>query len=712
MTDDGSDSSVSGEKRTIQFPESGWTRTPKVFDWLDWGTEALIAASIIFSPWAFGTTQPWSIAVMNWVGYLVGVLLAGKWAVRIICRYRPHRWGYTDSAKSWRVGLSRVMTGVMAFLTAALLLYCFVHAMNARAAFKDGFGYFEYFDNYNKSLPHSYDSPRSWQAFFSYLALACYFWGLRDWLLGKTRVERHAFMAGEDDKSGAQSRRGPLVIPVRLKRLLWYISANAAVLSLEAIVQRLDGGNKLLWLVEPRINKTNISQFGPYAYRSNAAQYLNLAWPVCLGFWWASQRSFSENFRRTARMGQGAHLVLLPMAVLIAVGPLIATSRGGVLVSLVGVICSILLFVFFSQRTNLATKFGMIVLFSIILGLSGWLGWEPLQKRLSAPVIKYATDTDEDYSTDVTISSTFTVPEAGSRQTLYINVIAPLQTVFHCPDSILGRIVQGKLEVYLVGRSTGDKRIKIVDGFVDKYAGQDVNVVWVKTGDDLVIYANGELLETTEGTQGTPPDWSARVGVSFTWTGYGNSPKFNGGYLLQTTIYNTAQTPDDLAVYASVPDLARENGLIFTKDFSEGKIGLFVNSDSSGREELFKIAERMHADYPLFGTGPGTFLNVNSVYLENSYQGWQGYVHDDYRETLATFGWVGFSMILALLLIVLLHWWIGAGMTAYFPFAAMFFIALCGCLAHAKFDFPFQVYSILHLFIINCGILVSCARRV
>ena len=45
-------------------------------------TEPLIYGMVVFSPWAFGTTQHWSIWVMNGAGYGLGLLLAGKLAVR------------------------------------------------------------------------------------------------------------------------------------------------------------------------------------------------------------------------------------------------------------------------------------------------------------------------------------------------------------------------------------------------------------------------------------------------------------------------------------------------------------------------------------------------------------------------------------------------------------------------------------------------------
>ena len=57
------------------------------------GTAGLIFFMVVFSPWAFGTTQPWAIRTMDAAGYLLGLLLALKLWVRWRKGYRPARWG-------------------------------------------------------------------------------------------------------------------------------------------------------------------------------------------------------------------------------------------------------------------------------------------------------------------------------------------------------------------------------------------------------------------------------------------------------------------------------------------------------------------------------------------------------------------------------------------------------------------------------------------
>ena len=41
----------------------------------------------------------------------------------------------------------------------------------------------------------------------------------------------------------------------------------------------------------------------------------------------------------------------------------------------------------------------------------------------------------------------------------------------------------------------------------------------------------------------------------------------------------------------------------------------------------------------------------------------------------------------------------------------LIWLALAGCLVHARYDFPFQVHSIVFLFLVLCAILFVLTRR-
>lgn len=699
---------------TIRFPENGWTRTPPIFDLFDRLTQILVCISVVFSPWALGTTVGWAITTMNTFGFMIGFLFLGKWIIRFKCKYVPHRWGFSDCAPSWRTKASKILTSLLACLTVFILLFCAVSVFNARVDYYQSQDYWEYNDNYIKWLPHSYNKSASWDSFLSSLAFACFFWGTRDWVLGKTRKERHAKRGKEDETQSPKSREqsSPLHIPERLKTLLWFIAGNAALLSLVSIVQRFDGGNKLLWLVEPPFNKTNQSQFGPYAYRSNAAQYLNLAWPVCLGFWWAASSAFKENFKRTARLGQGAHVVLLPLGVIIAISPLIATSRGGVLISLIGTCASVFLFLVFAKRTSLLVKTGIFVLFSGIVGFGGWLGWETLEKRLFQANTMFSTTTQDTYANEVTVKTSVNIPVVEKKRSWNLQLLTPIQYPPNTANTLEAWVdTAGNLNIRQKGKTTSDWIMNTVTNFLPQYQGKDTELQWVKK-DTLEVFVNGEIVETIEKTNGLAPNWNLKTGIKFVRNGVGYSGAGQGGYIYSTEVYSKALTPLDIELEETLGSQPEERGLIFKGDFTKSGFFNTINQSSSGRDEIYNVARKIHNDFPLYGTGPGSFFTVNKMYLENTYQRWFGYVHDDFLETLTTYGIVGSTAVGLMLLVVFCHWLIGSGIHQSFPFYALMMVSVLGCLGHAKFDFPFQVYSIVHIFIMNCCVLMCTARRV
>ena len=67
-------------------------RTPPAYRICDGITEGVLYGMIVFAPWAFGTTERWSIWTMNVGGYVLGLLLAAKRSIRWRAGYRPVRW--------------------------------------------------------------------------------------------------------------------------------------------------------------------------------------------------------------------------------------------------------------------------------------------------------------------------------------------------------------------------------------------------------------------------------------------------------------------------------------------------------------------------------------------------------------------------------------------------------------------------------------------
>jgi O-antigen ligase len=134
--------------------------------------------------------------------------------------------------------------------------------------------------------------------------------------------------------------------------------------------------------------------------------------------------------------------------------------------------------------------------------------------------------------------------------------------------------------------------------------------------------------------------------------------------------------------------------------------------DLSGRVQLYRNAQQIARDFPVYGTGPGTFPWVYQLYRADQNQEWAAYAHNDWLETRITFGWVGFAMILVMLLLVPSRWLAGGnGIQGSWLLVAMIGLSLAGCLVHARFDFPLQIYSTLALFLHWCAVLFCLSRK-
>jgi O-antigen ligase len=367
----------------------------QLYWWCDALSGALIVLMVVFSPWAFGSTEHWSIWVMNSAGYTLGALLTVKVIIRRLALHRPTRWDGQSlleaaapnarGSSSLKALVTRAwldtkrLTRFLAFLTLLICSYCLLSAWNARATYHPRELSFAY-HRCLTWLPQSLDSTSSWFAFWSYLGLACSFWSMRDWLSGSSATAAGS-QAAAHALSPARTGSFEKGLPARLKGLLCVLCINGALLGLEAIAQRFWGDGRLLFAVRPRFNPEALAQFGPFAYRGNAAQYLNLLWPVCLGFWW-TQHCLRGNRR-------AGHNVLLVCASLIAAGPLISSTRGGALVSLwLAVGASWIMFIG-SRRSpsgpSERRQTGRLLLGFLAgaVGLGFGLGWKTLGPRLA-----------------------------------------------------------------------------------------------------------------------------------------------------------------------------------------------------------------------------------------------------------------------------------------------------------------------------------------
>ena len=134
------------------------------------------------------------------------------------------------------------------------------------------------------------------------------------------------------------------------------------------------------------------------------------------------------------------------------------------------------------------------------------------------------------------------------------------------------------------------------------------------------------------------------------------------------------------------------------------RFGTIAHDRMSGRQEIYSNGSRLASDFSLWGSGAETFPKLYSIYRASPNQRWEAYVHDDYLETRISFGWVGFSLIVGAFLLIPICSRVSSGIPIERAFRLLWMASSGGLLLHARFDPPFQIYSIHFTFVILCAV--------
>ena len=334
--------------RNRKAPATPW-QIDKQLNYCDAWTGYLIYLSIIFGPWALGTVHTPTIWTMNVIGYLLGILLLGKTIILFSTERQPVK------AVLKSLSSQPLTTRILMLTTIGILSYTFLHAFNARSVFDQQGLRFDYFNSYIHWLPHSYNSPKSWQTFWQLLALSCSFWAVRSWLLTPGKSEPRKWF----QKNPSQKAR----FPKKIQTILYLLVINAALIGFIGILHKLDGSQKTLWIHKPAFLQKS-SYFGTFNYWGNAASYFNLIGTVCL-FLLINIKKSHLTAKPWSRIGSAPHLLLYPILVILAISPLVTGSRSGPIV-FAGAFCFIAIYLFIksSNRRKLILS-GLPLLFLI-----------------------------------------------------------------------------------------------------------------------------------------------------------------------------------------------------------------------------------------------------------------------------------------------------------------------------------------------------------
>lgn len=123
-----------------------------------------------------------------------------------------------------------------------------------------------------------------------------------------------------------------------------------------------------------------------------------------------------------------------------------------------------------------------------------------------------------------------------------------------------------------------------------------------------------------------------------------------------------------------------------------------------GRLDIYQHLGPLVSEAPIWGYGPGTFSSIYQMFRKetlekssNSLVGWSAWAHSDPIEYLITFGVAG-TGLLALTFVTILSLPIVGGL---YPISVahgrLFYVGISGFCAQSLVDFPFQIYSLLHI---------------
>jgi hypothetical protein len=130
-----------------------------------------------------------------------------------------------------------------------------------------------------------------------------------------------------------------------------------------------------------------------------------------------------------------------------------------------------------------------------------------------------------------------------------------------------------------------------------------------------------------------------------------------------------------------------------------------------GRFSLSEMALNMIDEYPIFGSGPGSFEAVAQFELSETFTTWQSWIHNDYLEFYLTFGKLGCAVLIALSFIFTLQFFAKFLEWSVRPLEWFSFLAFVGVSIHAIMDFPLQVYSILALLTLIMTVILTLNPR-
>ena len=170
---------------------------------------------------------------------------------------------------------------------------------------------------------------------------------------------------------GIQRRKSALII-------LWFFVISGVTMSFVAILQKLSGTDKILWVVEV-LNK---NPWGTFAYRNQGAAFLILVFLITGLLYFLYEKRASIKLKQG-----GSHLFFLLCTFLLTGSIWLSLSRGGIILSLLMLSVFILLALINVDWSSVKHNLRKLFLLSTVCGILAWFfvlnlsDWQEIEKR-------------------------------------------------------------------------------------------------------------------------------------------------------------------------------------------------------------------------------------------------------------------------------------------------------------------------------------------
>ena len=362
--------------------------------------------------------------------------------------------------------------------------------------------------------------------------------------------------------------------------------------------------------------------------------------------------------------------------------------------------------IFVLKKTNFLNGRQLTVVFIMLsasICISFLIGWDPLLKRLISQDSWHETQIEEP-NTQENITYETLLPPPPYEMDLQLFLITDSRNVKFRKGYLKSVLYKnGNLKIELYNEKTKSSINTIFTNLSEHLDKGKLTLAISRRPERITVLANKQQLFGKENSSGKkPPSWEYPIIPNEVYVNKRADIK-TGGPNLDCRLLSIQPTP----YKETDPNEPRQSVKIdFTRKWDLAKL----ISLSSARNRIYEDSWNMAKDFRWLGCGAGTWATVYFLYHDAD-EAWDAWAHCDWLEYWITFGLFGAIPGLMLTGLTMLpirtqtelisaHW-LRIGLN----------LAICGCLLHALFDFPLQVISIMHLFVILCAIKMVTAGK-